>query len=192
LISAPAPRVWGMGVVETVADIAEVAVMLAGGLVVLCWALSMLEALLELIARVAARRRDPWEDFQPQPLRPILRPRPALTLLVSHDVGKGVLRPGVQVRGAGGDRPGSIRIELIDEDERLRLSVCRPFPADASGRELAFPEFAPPEGATVEEALRWHWDVVLQLGGDEPLRWREHPLPLEGVNAEGELVCPVA
>jgi hypothetical protein len=179
-----------MGVVELVANVFEVAVTVVGVLVLICFALAALEALIELTAQIASRRRDPEEttEFPPPP---ILRPRPALTLLVRHDKAEGVLRPSVQVH-CGVQSPGSIRLELADEHERLRLSVCRSFPAEAVARELSFPAFAPPGGASAEEALGWHWDVVLQVGGGEPFRWREHPRPMEGMNAEAELECPVA
>ena len=172
---------------ELVTNVLEVAVFVAGVFTLLCLALAALEALVELIG---SRMRDPEQTISPPP-QPILRPRPALTLLVRHDASEGVLRPSVQLRGAEA-RVGSIRIELADEHERLRLSVSRPLMPGGAGGELSFPAFEPPSGATVEQALAWHWDVVLQLGDDEPFRWREHPRPMGGMNAEAELVCPVA
>lgn len=181
-----------MGVVELVAEVLEVAVTVAGVFVLVCLALAMLEALIELVAKLVARRREPMEPIELPPRPSILRPRPELTLIVCHDMREGLLRPTVQLRCGGASNPGSIRLELVDEHERLRLSVARGVHADDVGGELSFPAFEPPAGASVEEALGWHWDVVLTIGGCEPFRWREHPRPMEGINAEGELECPVA
>lgn len=175
---------------EVLTEVFEVAITVAGVLVLLCYALALVEGLLEIVAELRARRRGPPQTFEYAP-RPILRPRPRLTLMVRHDKRHGQLRASVQLRGSAAGAAGSIRLELKDGDERLRLSVGRPFPAEAAGRELPFPPFAPPSGASLEEALGWHWDVVLEVGGEEPFRWREHPSRIDGVNAEGELECLV-
>jgi hypothetical protein len=176
--------------VEVVVQVIEVVVTVAGGLVLLCMALALLEALVELVDRTLARWRAPEPPSPPEPL-PILRPRPRLTLLVRYGERTGLLRPSVQVREAREPREGSIRLELVDERERVRLSLRRPFPAGAFSGELPLPAFVPPPGTTAEEALSWHWDVIVENCDDEPFRWREHPRSAEGLNAEAELECPV-
>jgi hypothetical protein len=178
-------------VLEIASNVMEVAVTIAGILTLVCLGLAALEALLELIEAFWSRRRDP-EETTGLPRPTLLRPRPRLTLLVHHDPVDDVLRPSVQLHGGVVPGPGSVRLQLADGDERVRLSIARPLPPEATNRQLPFPAFAPPDGASVEEALGWHWDVVIENGEEEPFRWREHPRPTDGVNAEAELERPVA
>jgi hypothetical protein len=192
LITAPGPRVRGVGAHELIANVLEVAVTIVGALVLLCFALAAVEALIEQVSRlVASRQPDPEETGGP-PVHRILHSKPELTLLVRHGSDSDVLHPSVQLRGGIGPPTRSIRLELKDEHERLRVSVSRRFSIAERGRELQLPAFTPPEGASVEEALGWHWDLVLEHGENEPFRWREHPRAVEGTNAEAELRCPVA
>jgi hypothetical protein len=112
-----------------------------------------------------------------------------LALLVRVDEGAGVLHPAVQLRGAGERRHARIRLELVDREGTVRLTLKRAFPAEALNTELPLPSFAPPEGATLDEVLGWRWDVVL-TGVRSELRWREHPRAAGGLNAEAELQAP--
>jgi hypothetical protein len=109
-----------------------------------------------------------------------------LTLLVRIDEGEGVFRPSVQIRGSGDPRRGRIRLELVDPDGQVRLTLKRGFPAAALNSELPLPPFAPPAGASIDEVLRWRWDIVLS-GESSELRWRERPAPAGGLNPEAEL-----
>jgi hypothetical protein len=61
-------------------------------------------------------------------------------------------------------------------------------PKSAIGAELALPAFEWPGGATADEALGWHWDVVIEDEEGERARWREHPRAAGLLNAEAELV----
>ena len=111
-----------------------------------------------------------------------------LALLVRFDEGEGVFHPSVQLRTHIEARlAGSIRLELVDGEERVRLALKRQLPGDTLNRELPLPAFAPPPGASVEAVLGWHWDLVLEIGDNEPIRSRQHPAQAGDLNSEGEL-----
>lgn len=174
---------------ELIANVLEVAVTLGGALVILCFALAALEALLELVSRVVSRWRDP-EPIEYPPLRLIPR-KPTMTLLVRRSADSDVLQPTVQLRGGVGPPPDAIRLELVDEDEDLRFCLCRPYKSETLSGDVSLPAFPSPGGASAEEALGWHWDVILENGAEEPYRWREHPHAVQGTNVEAELERPV-
>jgi hypothetical protein len=132
------------------------------------------------------RRRRTREPVSQSPDWPADWPL-TLSLLVRADEREGMLHPSVQVRGPADGRSGRIRLELVDPHGEVRLTVERSFPAEALNAELPLPSFAAPAGATVEEVLRWRWDVVLS-GATGELRWRERPAPAGGLNPEAELV----
>ena len=112
-----------------------------------------------------------------------------LVLLVRRDESAGRLAPSVQLRGTGVLTRPWIRLELVDRDGRLRLAVTKSLTPFVCGTEFPLRPFEPPEGATVEEVLGWHWDVVIEdEAGCERARWREHPCAVGGLNPEAELI----
>jgi hypothetical protein len=145
------------------------------------------------LAEYVSRRVVRWRATHPSapapPPEPPQWPPPdwSLSLLVRVDEGEGVIHPSVQVRGAGEERRGRINLELVDAEGAVRLAVKRSFPTKALNTELPLPAFVPPEGATLEDVLRWRWDITLGNGSGEPLRWQEHPSPTGVLNAEAEL-----
>jgi hypothetical protein len=141
---------------------------------------------LATFAQGVVRRRREVAPMIAIPTPPILPPKPTLTLFVRRGDSDDALRPSVQMRG-GDAVPGTLRLELVDGEGRLRLRVTRPFPAEARGTELPLPPLAPPPGATVQQMLGWHWDISLDLGDGEPQRWREHPTAIGRLNTEAEL-----
>lgn len=146
-----------------------------------------MEALARLVRLFSSRRRTAPEE-------PVLAPAYevrfvyTLTLLVRLDERTGRLAPSVQLRGLNPLVRPWIRLELVDLNLRLRHVVTKELEPSAIGTEVALRPFEPPEGATAEEVLGWHWDVVLDDGGVEQARSREHPRPVGRVNAEAELV----
>ena len=112
-----------------------------------------------------------------------------LALLVRLDESGGRLAPSVQLRGTGMLARPWVRLELVDAEGRLRLAMAKALSGDRCGTEVPLRPFEPPEGATAEEVLGWHWDVVLEdEPGCERARWREHPRAMGRLNAEAELL----
>ena len=145
-----------------------------------------MKALERLASWFASRREapapvEPADDSSDQPYY-------ALALLVRLDQSSGRLAPSVQLRGTGLLTRPLIRIELVDPEGRLRLAVTKALTVHTCGTEFPLRPFEPPEGATVQEVLDWHWDVVIDEGGFERARWREHPRAVGRLNAEAELL----
>ena len=111
----------------------------------------------------------------------------SLTLLVRLDEDGGRLCPSVQLRGSGRLTHPWIRLELVDREGRVRLLRRKRLARTAIGTELPLPAFEAPAGASPEEILGWHWDIVIEDKEGERARWREHPRPAERLNAEAEL-----
>ena len=145
-----------------------------------------MEALARLGRLFSSRRAAPEEPA----LAPVYEVRfvYTMTLLVRLEARTGRLAPSVQIRGLNPVVRPWIRLELVDLNLRLRHVVTKELDPAAIGTEVALRPFEPPEGATAEDVLGWHWDVVLDDGGVEKDRWREHPRPVGRVNAEAELV----
>lgn len=139
-----------------------------------------------LIDRLIARTR-PAPPTPPPPPPPTRPPSWTLTLLIDADEEASLFRPSVQLRGSPVPWRASIRLELVDEVGAVRTSCERWLPAWAVGAQLPLPQLGLPEGVAVDEALRWHWDVVLDDPFGEMARWREHPAPAGALNAEAEL-----
>lgn len=151
----------------------------AVALVVLAVLAASLEAGVRLIGRRRRRRRVRG--------RPVSKPSRSLALLVDLDEASGLLRPSVQISGPPPVRAAFVRVELVEGQGTMRLTLGRSFPPGGAGTELPLPAFAPPPDLTPAEVLRWRWDVVLEDSGGELARWEEHPALAGGVNPEGEL-----
>lgn len=110
-----------------------------------------------------------------------------LTLLVRFDEHRGRFSPSVQLRGHAVLSRAWIRLELVDAAGTVRIVRRRRLAPTAIGTELSLPAFEPPDGASAEEVLGWHWDVVIEDKEGERGRWREHPRLAGYLNAEAEL-----
>ena len=110
------------------------------------------------------------------------------TLLVNGDVGRGAFAPSVWVRGGRRLKDGKVRLELVDEHGVVRAVSEASLPASAMGKEIHLPPVAAPEGARVDEVLRWRWDVSVRARRRVRARWREYLVAANKINAEGELV----
>jgi hypothetical protein len=188
LISGPTASFKGvelLGPIDTILEVVAVIVALLVGARLGFLSGKAAVGLIQGAIGFARRRRTPDPVREP-PAWPADWPL-TLTLLVRVDEGEGVLHPSVQVRGPSEPRSGRIRLELVDPDGAVRLTVKRLFPAEALNTELPLPGFAPPDGASVDQVLRWRWDIVLS-GERSELRWRERPVPAEGLNPEAELL----
>jgi hypothetical protein len=115
----------------------------------------------------------------------------SLALLVDVDEEGGELSPIVQIRRGPKAWTPWIRLELVDAEGLIRSRTAQPLPLSAIGAELKLPPFSPPGGTSAEEALGWHWDIVVYDREREYARWREHPRRAGLLNAEGELEWPV-
>jgi len=153
-------------------------------------ALAFVHLLVRLV-RVVRGRRTLHRAVLPAPLAWLPEPHSWwLTLLVEVDNETRLLPPSVQLRGGALPFPARLRLDIVDEYGRVRLSSRRSLPPSAIGTELALTLFATPDGADVEDVLRWHWDVVIEDWRGERARWREHPAPAGALNAEAELELP--
>lgn len=114
-----------------------------------------------------------------------------LSLLVRVDEHTGLLSPSVQLRGDLVS-PATLHLTLVDDDEVIRHSTMLPVPADALDRELVLPAFPAPGDVTPEEALGWHWDVVVEAAGIAVDRWREHPRRAGVLGPEAEIAFPLS
>jgi hypothetical protein len=187
LITRPSPGFQGVEILGLLDIVLEIVAVLVAVLVGVRLGVRSSEAAIGLgqAAIRAARRRQAQEPAHNPPEWPVDWPL-ALTLFVRVDEGEGVLQPSVQIRGAGQPRRARLRLELVDPGEEVRVTLKRAFPAEALNTQLPFPRFAPPAGASLDEVLRWRWDIVLS-GERSELRWRERPEPAEGLNPEAEL-----
>lgn len=168
---------WVVDVVVTLLQ-----VMLLGALVVA--ALSALDPILRLIQRRRGLPSAVAPSWSPPP------PSWSLALLVHVDEEEALFLPSVQLRGSELPFASRLRLQLVDDEGRVRTTAERVLPEWAVGAEVTLPGFFPPEGAAVEEVLGWHWDVVLEDAGGIRQRWREHPAPTGGLNPEAELELP--
>jgi hypothetical protein len=152
---------------------------------VLVIALCVLAAL-AIALEIARRRLVARHVPPPSPEREV--PRLPWTLALLVRVNGRQLWPSVQIRG-GGETGGQawIQLELVDGHGEVRSRSGQRLPPQAIGTELPLPPFLPPAAASVEEALGWHWDVVISERDVELARWREHPRPSGVLNAEAEL-----
>lgn len=110
-----------------------------------------------------------------------------ITLLVRTTDAGGLVFPSVQFRGDPVPKRATLGLELFDGEGEKRVTVSRPLPMGAQAVEFALDPFAVPDGAQLDDVLRWRWDVVLKSGRRELKRWHEHLLALEGLNAEAEI-----
>jgi hypothetical protein len=151
---------------------------------------TVLAIALVLFAALAVAIEIAWRRHVARHAPPPPEPEPcpwSLALLVR--VNSGQLWPSVQLRGCGelGWQSPWLQIELVDWDGQVRLRSGQRLPPVLIDTELPLAPFLPPDGASVEQALGWHWDVVISDAGVERARWREHPRPVGALNAEAEL-----
>ena len=124
--------------------------------------------------------------------RPLAPPETrSLTLLVDVDDRTGLVRPTVQILGSDEHKGARLRLELVDDDGLVHPLVASDLPPGAAGSGFALPAVTPPEGATVDDIVRWRWDLVLEDATGERGRWQERLAMSGGLNAEAELEPPV-
>ncbi|MGH3033967.1 MAG: hypothetical protein ACRDON_05340 [Gaiellaceae bacterium] len=145
----------------------------------------LLVRLVFFVGRLRATRRPAATPFWSPP-----PPSWSLTLLVDVDHEARLFRPSVQLRGSTLQFPPTLRLELVDDSGQIRSSCERSLPPWTIGGEVALPAFTAPHGATTEDVLGWHWDVVMEDQRGELARWREHPGPAGSLNAEAEIQLP--
>jgi hypothetical protein len=114
----------------------------------------------------------------------------ALTILVSER-GR-LLTPLVRVQGRSSITRGTVRVDLVDEQGRVRRSSRRPLAAQSLGTAVRMPCLKVPDGANASEVVRWPWDVVVEDGGRELVRWRRYLMAEPALNPEAEIELTVS
>lgn len=110
-----------------------------------------------------------------------------ITLVVETDPVVALVRAGVELRGDPIPKAAGLRLELVDGRGVKRATASRSLPAGVSNRHFCFDPIVIPYGAEVDEVLNWRWDVVLSSGRRRLERWQKRLIPLQGLNAEGEI-----
>jgi hypothetical protein len=98
-----------------------------------------------------------------------------------------VLTPLLRVDGRASIASGTARVELVDEQGVVRRTSRRPLPARSLRRRMRMPCVKLPAGVTAAELTRWAWDVVVEDGGRELVRWRRFLMRQPSLNTEAEL-----
>lgn len=171
-----------MGVIEFLMSLAVG----AGVLFAILFAIAVVA---EIVLAIARRRgnRTSVADRTPAPPEPRAW---SLSLIVDVDEEHRVFRPSVQLRGPPLPSPATISLRLVDPTGHIRQEVGRSLPPWAIGAELSLPAFGISADETLDEALGWHWDLVVEDERGERARWREHPKAVGGLNPELELGIP--
>jgi hypothetical protein len=108
-------------------------------------------------------------------------------LTVGAEEGGRLLRPRIQLEGRRPFVGGTLRVELVDELGEVRRVARRPIVARSLGQELAMPFVTVPHGVSAADVLRWPWNIVVESGGSELVRWTRYLERSFSVNAEAEL-----
>ena len=156
--------------------------MLAWAIVVGAWLLTLVSV--RFVVELASRRARKAPPPAPRETR-------SLTLLVDVDDRTGLVRPTVQIRGSDEHEAARLRLELVDDDGRVHPLVASDLPPGAACSGFALPAVTPPEGATVDDIVRWRWDLVLEDATGERGRWQERLAASGALNPEAELELPV-
>jgi Type II secretion system (T2SS), protein E, N-terminal domain len=109
------------------------------------------------------------------------------TLVVEVDEELRLLTPRVRVQGRPGFARRTLRVELVDRWGVVRRVARRALEAESLGAEVRMPSFATPDGASVDEVVRWCWDVVVEEDGVELVRWRRYLEVSARLGPEGEI-----
>ena len=129
----------------------------------------------------------PSSDDPPEPVPPGW----ALCLLVDADQAAGTVRPTIQIAGPRAPELATVHLDVVDVDGDVRLTAERRFWYPDLGADVKLATFAVPAGASVDEVVRWDWQLTL-CEGDEELARQFGPLTGAGsLNDEAELRLPV-
>jgi hypothetical protein len=187
--------VWLTGVVAMIAALHGVTRWIVGTLLVVTSAGSFVSDLGRCLAGNGAPGRGPQTLPGPSPRdsldqtceQPPDLPGWGLSLLVDADEAAGVLHPSVQFIGPRPLAQATVSLDVIDGSGDVRLTTERAFQHPDLGTDLDMGTLALPDGASVDEAVRWEWQVTLRHGDEEVARQRG---PLAGaghLNDEAEL-----
>jgi hypothetical protein len=155
-------------------------------LIQLCWFAGWYLALRTLIVTAPVVARRARSRLRRRRARRA-QPRLGLTLLVGVDDPGGSILPRVQLQGEPIARDGKIRVELVDASGTAHVVSARELPRAAVGAELPLPSFFPPRGADLLEALRWRWDVVVEVPRRKACRWSRYLVPADLIGPEAEI-----
>src|SRR3990170_2759349 len=97
----------------------------------------------------------------------------SLLLLVDVEDGRDLVSPRVRIGGREFAQ-GIVRLELVDERDTVRHTIRRRLRPGDLDTEVRLPSFSPPEGTTLEQIIRWPWDVSIKADGLERIRWRRY------------------
>jgi HEAT repeat protein len=113
----------------------------------------------------------------------------SMSLLVQVDEDHFRVCPAVQLHGSPLPSGAEVRIEVVDARGLARTVSRRPLPASAIGCHVPLPAFSPPDGMSVERALRATWHVVIEDRTGERVRWTERLTAMGQLNDEAELAA---
>lgn len=85
---------------------------------------------------------------------------------------------------------GELLLELMDERGYIRHFERRELPPDVLGRRIPLPPFEAPRTAEPDDILGWPWEVAVESGGVELIRWRRYLAAPDRLTAEAEIDLP--
>lgn len=110
-----------------------------------------------------------------------------LTLIVRPDEGGEQLHPSIQIQGSEVPKRSKVRLEVADDDGRIRCASERRLPASAQGTELPLPTVTPPAGVAASRMLAWDWRVTIGHPPRRRVSWTYRLGRVRGLNPEAEL-----
>lgn len=98
--------------------------------------------------------------------------------------------PQVSLCGPPSFAGGTLSLELIDGPGRVRHVVRQVLGPLALRTDISLPAFESPRGAEPKEVLAWAWEVAVESGGVELIRWRRNLAASDRLTPEAEIEIP--
>jgi hypothetical protein len=114
----------------------------------------------------------------------------SMTLAVEVDGTPPVFHPHVSLRGPRSFAAGTLHLELLDERAMHRHVERYAIRQDVLGTDIPLRPFEAPQGADPDEVVEWRWEIAVESGQTELIRWRRRLAAANGLTAEGEIDLP--
>jgi hypothetical protein len=111
----------------------------------------------------------------------------SMTLAVEVGGEPRLFSPQVSLCGPRSFAGGMLRLELVDERERIRHLELRELAPRALGTELRLHPFEAPAAADPDELLGWCWAIAVEASGVELIRWRRYLAASNRLTPEAEI-----
>ena len=85
---------------------------------------------------------------------------------------------------------GELLLELMDERGYIRHLERHELPPDGLGSRISLSPFEAPRGAEPDDVLGWPWEIAVESGGVELIRWRRYLAAPDRLTAEAEIELP--